>query len=55
MRDGVEVEAGFVDASELVETTEPHDVGLVDVTVKCPGTDATLIGGYSFYAEESSS
>jgi MYXO-CTERM domain-containing protein len=53
--DGVEVDTVFVDESELMATTEPHDVGLVDVTVTCPGTDTTLIGGYSFYSEESSS
>ena len=50
--DGVEVETSYVDVGELVAITEPHEEGLVDVTVECPGTDTTLIGAYSFYVSE---
>jgi hypothetical protein len=39
----------FID-SEMLEATVPaHAEGLIDVTVECMGTDAKLIGGYTYY------
>ena len=39
----------FIDSETLEATVPAHEEGLIDVTVECTGTDAKLIGGYTYY------
>ena len=50
--DGTEaLSTTFIDSTQLEAVVPPHDVGLVDVTVDCSGIDDTLVGGFTYYED----
>ena len=51
--DGVDALTWYVDEYTLEAETEVHDAGLVDVAVNCVSGADTLIGGFTFYDDES--
>ncbi len=42
----------YVNSNELIASTPAHDVGLVDVRVSCTGAEDLLVGGYTYYDQD---
>jgi hypothetical protein len=44
----------YINGHELSVSTPAHDLGLVDVKVSCTGAEDILVGGYTYYDEDTS-